>query len=462
MSRTAIVWFRQDLRVNDNPALFHAAEYAAEEGRVIGLYIEATEQRILHHDSKAKIGLTYDSLLELRKELNELNIPLHIVKASSFENQIEVLNSWIKKEEADALFFNNEYPINELERDDRVARLMRDEGAEVCRFNGDLAVEPNTIKNKQGDPYKVFTPYKKAWIEKHKTSRLEPFDAPGKRELVLGEQETYDFSESYRDDIWQPGTRAALEKLQAFLGKVDKYKEKRDIPSVAGTSLISPHLAIGTISVRQCIHELYKHYEQDEAKLYGDKWLSELVWREFYRQILIDQPEITKHKPFNSDAKEVWVSNNEAFEAWKEGRTGFPIIDAAMRQLNQTGWMHNRLRMNAAMFLNKLCLVDWRWGEKYFMEQLIDGDFASNNGGWQWCSSTGADGAPYFRIMSPLSQSKRFDEKGDFIRKFVPELKGLDNKSIHEPNSEQRKECGYPEPVINYKESRQRALELLS
>ena len=462
MSKTSLVWFRQDLRVKDNPALLKASEYAGDQGNVIGLYIEATEQRLSHNDSKAKIGLTYDSLLELRKELNKLNIALHIVKATSFNNQIKVLQTWTKKEDADALFFNNEYPINEVERDDKVERLIQNKGIEVFRFNGDLAVEPNTIKNKQGDPYKVFSPYKKAWIEKHKTSRLEPFDAPAKISKEVGEQETCDFSEAYRDDLWQPGAKAALEKLQNFLGKVDKYKDKRDIPSVAGTSLISPHLAIGTVSVRQCIYELYKHYQGDEGKLYGDTWLSELVWREFYRQILIDQPEITKHKPFNPDAKEVWVSNNKAFEAWKEGRTGFPIIDAAMRQLNQTGWMHNRLRMNAAMFLNKLCLVDWRWGEKYFMEQLIDGDFASNNGGWQWCSSTGADGAPYFRIMSPLSQSKRFDEKGDFIRKFVPELKDLDNKSIHEPTSEQREACGYPEPVIDYKASRKRALELLS
>lgn len=453
----SMVWFRQDLRVRDNPALF----YAAEKGDVIGIFIEATEQRKQHYDSAAKIGLTYDSLIELRKDLNSLNIPLHIVKATNYDDQIDKLKEWTAKFSAASVYFNNEYPLNEQNRDDKVETVLARLGVEVERFDGDLAVEPGIIKNKQGKPYKVFTPYKKAWIEQHKSSQIEPFRAPDKQNYIVGKQETYDFSASYRDDIWQPGADAALERLQKFLSKVEQYKEKRDIPSVAGTSLISPHLAIGTVSVRQCIYELYKHYQEDEGKLYGDKWLSELVWREFYRQILIDQPEITKHKPFNPDAKEVWASNNTAFEAWKEGRTGFPIIDAAMRQLNQTGWMHNRLRMNAAMFLNKLCLVDWRWGEKYFMQQLIDGDFASNNGGWQWCSSTGADGAPYFRIMSPLSQSKRFDERGDFIRKFIPELEDLDNKSIHEPSSVQRKKCGYPEPVINYKESRERALELL-
>ncbi|WP_223670618.1 cryptochrome/photolyase family protein [Kangiella shandongensis] len=454
----SIVWFRQDLRVGDNPALFHAAE----KGSVVGIYVEATEQRKKHHDSAAKIGFTYDSLIELRSELNNLNIPLHIVKATTYDDQIDKLKEWTAKLSAASVYFNNEYPLNEKNRDNKAEVTLTECGINFERFNGDLAVEPGTIKNKQGKPYKVFTPYKKAWVEQHKSIQIEPYKAPGKQSYNVGKQETFDFSMSYRGDLWQPGAKAALGKLKAFLGKVDKYKAARDIPSVAGTSLLSPYLAIGALSVRQCIYALRDHYSGDEEKLYGDKWLSELVWREFYRQILIDKPTMAKHRPFNPDAKEIWVSNHRAFEAWKEGRTGFPMIDAAMRQLNQTGWMHNRLRMNAAMFLNKLCLVDWRWGEKYFMQQLIDGDFASNNGGWQWCSSTGADGAPYFRIMSPLSQSKRFDEKGGFIRKFVPELEALDNKSIHEPNSEQRKECGYPEPVINYKESRQRALELLS
>ncbi|AOE48962.1 cryptochrome/photolyase family protein [Kangiella sediminilitoris] len=454
----SIVWFRQDIRVEDNPAL----HYAAKNGNVIGLYIEAEEQRKEHDESDAKVGLIYDSLLKLREQLNKLNIPLHIVKVETFKDQIKTLENWVDEVSAEGLYFNNEYPLNEKKRDNDVESRITKKGCRVERYDGDLAVEPSVIKNKQGEPYKVFTPYKKAWVEQHKTSRLKPLDAPQKQQYSIEKQVTDDFSKNYRDDIWHPGPIAAMERLQRFLGKVEEYKANRDIPSLSGTSLLSPYLAIGAISVRQCIFELYQHYNQDEGKLYGDKWLSELVWREFYRQILIDQPEITRHKPFNPDAKEVWVDNQEAFEAWKKGKTGFPIIDAAMRQLNQTGWMHNRLRMNAAMFLNKLCLVDWRWGEKYFMQQLIDGDFASNNGGWQWCSSTGADGAPYFRIMSPLSQSKRFDPEGDFIRKFVPELESLDKHSIHEPSDEQRTELDYPAPVIDYKESRKRALELLS
>ena len=453
-----LVWFRQDIRVNDNPALHHAAK----SGEVIAIYIEAKKQREQHHEAKAKVGLIYDSLLLLRETLNKLNIPLHIMTCEYFTDQTKLIKEVIKDHDVDAVFFNNEYPVNELERDSELVKDLEADGLEVNRFHGDMALEPNQVKNKQGDPYRVFTPYKKAWIEVHKTAPIEPLKEPEKQSLDIKEQTTDDFSEEYREDLWPPGEKAALERVDRFLGKVDQYKSKRDIPSVSGTSCISPYLTIGAISAKQCIHALLEHYEGDEQKLYGNTWFSELVWREFYRQILIDNPQITKHKAFNLSAKEVWVDNSEAFEAWKEGRTGFPIIDAAMRQLNQTGWMHNRLRMNAAMFLNKLCLVDWRLGEKYFMEKLIDGDFASNNGGWQWCSSTGADGAPYFRIMSPLSQSKRFDPKGDFIRKLVPELKELDDKSIHEPSVKQRENVGYPEPVIDYKAARKRALELLS
>jgi len=452
-----LVWFRQDLRVRDNPALHHAAK----AGEVIGIFIEAQKQRQQHDESQAKVGLIYDSLIELRKELNNLNIPLHIQRCDHFDDQLEIIQKIIKDNEITALYINNEYPINELERDAKLENLLLGQGIKVHRYDGDLALEPGLVRNKQGEPYKVFTPYKKAWIEKHKTAPIEPLLPPEKQSGNSNEQVTDDFSAEYRDDLWSAGEKAAQKQLKKFLGQVDQYGDKRDIPSVAGTSFLSPYLAIGAISSRQCIHALLNHYEGNEAKLYGDTWFSELVWREFYRQILIDNPELTKHQPFNTSAKEVWAEYHDAFEAWKEGKTGFPIIDAAMRQLNQTGWMHNRLRMNAAMFLNKLCLVDWRWGERYFMQTLIDGDFASNNGGWQWCSSTGADGAPYFRIMSPLSQSKRFDPEGQFIRKLVPELRELDNKSIHNPSSEQREKLGYPEPVIDYKESRRRALELL-
>ncbi|GAA0206425.1 deoxyribodipyrimidine photo-lyase [Kangiella japonica] len=453
-----LVWFRQDLRIHDNPALYQASQ----DGEVIGVFIEARKQRQQHHEAEAKVGFIYDSLIELRKELNALGVPLDILSCDYFEDQVELLCEIIKENNVDGIYFNNEYPLNETKRDAALETKLKECGVEVQRFHGDLALEPGLVKNKQGEPYKVFTPYKKAWIEKHKTAPIEPLPKPDKQNSEFTEQVTSEFTQEYRKDLWSAGENAAYEKLESFLNDVDLYKDKRDIPSVAGTSMLSAHLAIGTISGKQCIHALLRHYEGDEAKLYGDTWFSELVWREFYRQLLIDNPRLAKHEAYNLDAKETWTGGQDLFKAWKQGQTGFPIIDAAMRQLNQTGWMHNRLRMNAAMFLNKLCLVDWRWGERYFMQTLIDGDFASNNGGWQWCSSTGADSAPYFRIMSPLSQSKRFDANGDFIRKYVPELKELDKKSIHEPSKAQRESLGYPEPIIDYKEARKKALELLA
>lgn len=453
-----IVWFRQDLRINDNPAL----HYAAKKGLVLGIYIEAEEQRKIHHESKAKVGFIYDSLHCLKDKLNQLNIALHIHKVSTFEDQLELLSKLVEQYEATSLYFNNEYPLNEQLRDDKLECLFADKGVEVHRFDGDLALQPNKVRNLQGEPYKVFTPYKKAWIKLHQSAQIEPWSAPNPQQNDLPVQSLSSFEQDYRKDLWQPGEDAAEKILERFLTKVEDYDNRRDIPSVAGTSFLSPYLAVGVISVRQCIYKLYKHYQENSERLYGDAWLSELVWREFYRQVLIDNQDISKHMPYKKEDKKIWVGGHELFEAWKYGQTGFPIIDAAMRQLNQTGWMHNRLRMNVAMFLNKLCLVDWRRGESYFMERLIDGDFASNNGGWQWCSSTGADGAPYFRIMSPLAQSKRFDPDGSFIRKLVPELASLDNRSIHQPTIEQRSELGYPEPIIDYKSARKRALELLA
>lgn len=453
-----LVWFRNDLRVGDNPALF----YAAEQGTVIGIYLEAIEQRKAHDDATCKIGFIYDTVKELRKQLNQLNIPLHSFKVSDYAESVEKLEQLAKQFDASGIYFNNEYPLNEKNRDNQAEKKLGEKGFEIKRFDGDIIIPPNSVSTGQGEPYKVFTPYKKAWIAFHKTQGTSPLPMPEKQDFKIDKQNDFDFAQEYRDDLWPAGEQAAQEKLKEFLPKAGYYKERRDIPAIKGTSMLSPYLAVGAISAKQCISSLLEWHDGDEEAFYKDTWLSEIIWREFYRQIIIDNPEISKHKVFKSDAKEVWNGEQELFDKWSQGKTGFPLIDAAMRQLLQTGWMHNRLRMNVAMFLNKLCLIDWRQGEAFFMRHLIDGDFASNNGGWQWCSSTGADGAPYFRIMSPITQSQRFDPEGKFIRKLVPELESLSNKDIHFPSREQREKLGYPQPIIDYKEARKRALELLS
>ncbi|HEY9030813.1 MAG TPA: FAD-binding domain-containing protein [Kangiella sp.] len=453
-----LVWFRNDLRVGDNPALF----YAAEKGTVIGIYLEPVEQREAHDDAPCKVGFINDTVKELRKQLNKLNIPLHSFKVIDYQQSVEKIEQLVEEFKADGVYFNNEYPLNEKARDDQLEKQLQGKGLEVNRFDGDVIIPPSSVSTGKGEPYKVFTPYKKAWIEFHKTQGISPLREPDKQDFKIEQQHEYDFAQEYREELWQAGEKAARDKLNEFLPKAGYYKERRDIPSVKGTSMLSPYLAVGAISAKQCIEALLEWHEGDQEAFYQDTWLSEMIWREFYRQIIIDNPQISRHQPFKSDAKEVWNGQHELFVKWCKGETGFPLIDAAMRQLIQTGWMHNRLRMNVAMFLNKLCLIDWREGEAFFMRQLIDGDFASNNGGWQWCSSTGADGAPYFRIMSPITQSQRFDPEGNFIRKLVPELASLSDKDIHFPNSEQRKELGYPEPIIDYKAARKTALELLS
>jgi deoxyribodipyrimidine photo-lyase len=256
--------------------------------------------------------------------------------------------------------------------------------------------------------------------------------------------------------------------LDEFIKKrLDEYKDRRDLPGVDGTSRLSPHLAAGTISPRTCLRAALDAAGWKE----GDKldprrrdgaftWISEVLWREFYKYLIAAHPRLSMGKPFKPETDDIeWSYDEDELEAWKTGRTGYPIVDAAMRQLLQTGWMHNRLRMIAAMFLTKDLLIDWRLGERHFMQHLVDGDLASNNGGWQWSASTGTDAAPYFRIFNPESQSKKFDESGDFIRRFIPELRDVEAPDIHNPTSEQRESAGYPEPIVDHAEARERAIE---
>ena len=262
---------------------------------------------------------------------------------------------------------------------------------------------------------------------------------------------------------WKEGEEEANKKLELFLNnKVKDYSKNRNDPIIEGTSRISPYLALGIISPKKCILEALKcnNFEFSSGHIGITKWIDEIVWREFYKNIMFSFPKVGRGMPFQDYSKFIkWRSNESELNAWKTGNTGFPIVDAAMRQLLQEGWMHNRLRMVVAMFFTKNMLHDWRVGEAYFMENLIDGDFSSNNGGWQWSSSTGTDAAPYFRIFNPITQSTNFDKEGLFIKKFIPELKDMDKSIIHNPPTEHRKYCNYPLPILDLKESRLREIE---
>ena len=271
-----------------------------------------------------------------------------------------------------------------------------------------------------------------------------------------------DYVVEHAAQLWPAEDRTALDLLDDFIeDKMAHYKTDRDLPAVDGTSRLSPYLNIGVISVRQCMQAIFKDGYFQIEDLGQQTWLDELLWREFYLQTLFDFPRVSKHQPFKKNTNRIqWRNAPEDLAAWQQGQTGIPIVDAGMRQMLATGWMHNRVRMITAMFLCKNLLIDWRLGESWFMQHLIDGDLAANNGGWQWCASTGMDAVPYFRIFNPVSQSLKFDPNGDYIREWVPELAHLDAKSIHEPYARNPDlQLDYPKPIVDLKASRVRAIE---
>ncbi|CAM5189146.1 cryptochrome/photolyase family protein [Alishewanella longhuensis] len=300
---------------------------------------------------------------------------------------------------------------------------------------------PGTVLTQQGEIYKVFTPFKRNWLAKLAASGVQCFTKPAAQKPfnlklpALPLMEEGDNSSA----AWSVAELDVLNRMRSFCQqRVQDYASARDFPAVDGTSSLSAYLAIGVLSAQQCVarlqHEAAQQLEQEKSG--ASIWLSELIWRDFYKHILVAFPKLIKHQAFQPETDKInWPNNAALFEAWCNGETGYPIVDAAMRQLNETGWMHNRLRMITASFLVKDLHIDWRWGERYFMSKLIDGDFAANNGGWQWAASTGTDAAPYFRIFNPVTQSERFDPSGDFIRRYLPQLASKTNKETHWPQN---------------------------
>jgi len=462
-----LVWLRVDLRARDNTPLHTAAEQATRG--VVAVYLIQPEMWRGHDESPRKIDFRRRCLEELSETLAKRNIALLIREAPETMDAEEALVSVAEEFECDALFFNRRFEVDEQERDARVANRFIADGRSVRSFSDEVILNPEDVRTKAGDPYTVFTPFKRRWIERAMQGpAIEPLPLPKKQAEMVGEPdavpETIEgFESDLPPDLWSPGEEAAKRRLAYFLErKADEYDEKRDLPAIDATSRLSVYLNSGVLSTRQCMAAALEanngRLDSGSEGLQG--WMSELIWREFYRGILRDFPRVCMHRPFRQEADQIdWSDDEEAFECWKEAATGFPIVDAAMRQLNQTGWMHNRLRMVVAMFLTKNLWLDWRWGERYFMQRLIDGDLASNNGGWQWSASTGTDAQPYFRVFNPISQSERFDPEGAFIRQYCPELDSLSEKHIHEPPQEQRADLGYPEAMVDHKKTRAEAIE---
>ncbi|MDX1755907.1 MAG: deoxyribodipyrimidine photo-lyase [Marinobacter sp.] len=455
---TDLVWFRNDLRTADNPALTAATRSGAA---VRACYLLTPGQWREHHWSPARVQLVVDHLNALGRALADLGIELHIIRADRFDDSIASLKKFCAQRAIRRVHFNEEYGVNERRRDKQLATDLGKTGVEVHKYRDQCAAPVGEILTGQGRPYSVFTPFARRWREwlQQHPPQIHPVPKPVAKPLPAPPPIS-----SLED--WAPappalvatGETAAHQQLERFLDeRVMDYKRDRDLPALEATSRISPYLANGVLSGRQClVAALQLAHNAGDG---GACWVNELAWRDFYIHVLYHFPRVSMNRAFKPETEAlVWNRPGQAFEAWKAGQTGLPIVDAAMRQLNQTGWMHNRLRMVAAMYLTKNLFIDWRLGESYFMEQLADGFLASNNGGWQWSASTGTDAAPYFRVFNPVSQSERFDPEGRFIRRFVPELSGLDNKAIHQPWRSGSLPNGYPAPLVDLKDSRKEAI----
>ena len=462
----ALVWFRSDLRLDNNPALKNAFENSK---KVHAIFIFSNKQLKKHNEANVKIDFIIKNLFLLEKKLTKLNVPLTIIESNGFDDDASLVGKFIENKNIDKAFWNNQFGEDEAARDNQVQSELDGRNIKVSTFNDQIVYEPGFLKTGQGLPYSVFTPFKRKWIENFEMDFLDIEYKYQPRESLNYSSNIREFDFNFETthqvniDLWPAGEDEAETRLHEFLHKkAINYSKNRNDPILDGTSRISPYLTSGIISSKKCILEALKinNFEFSSGHIGVTKWIDEIVWREFYKNIMFSFPKVSMGQPFQDYSKAIkWRYDENEFIAWKEGKTGFPIVDAAMRQLIYEGWMHNRLRMVVAMFFTKNMLHDWRLGEAYFMQNLIDGDFSSNNGGWQWSSSTGTDAAPYFRIFNPITQSTNFDKNGEFIKKYVPELKDLDKSVIHNPPKEHRKYCKYPEPILDLKESRLRAIE---
>lgn len=461
-----LVWLRRDLRSVDNGALNQAITSGEP---VCTLFIATPEQWHSHDMAPVQADLIYRRLFALQQELQALNIPLMYQEVADFNQAAHKVAEIAQQLGAGQVLANRDHELNEQQRDALSAELLQQRGIDWQLLDDKCVLAPGTVLNKQGEYFKVFTPFKRAWLTQFTPPRIQATSKAALwtpdnsvAEQVWSESQPFSFPRCDSSE-WPVEFDALRQRLRSFCQEqMDDYKKWRDFPARASTSTLSPYLAIGALSARQCIARIYAESEMGELSEGAQTWLSELIWREFYQHLLVFEPRLSKSQDFlDWGARLEWWHDDDKFRRWCEGKTGYPIVDAAMRQLNQTGWMHNRLRMVVASFLTKDLHIDWRLGERYFMQHLIDGDYAANNGGWQWCASTGCDGQPYFRIFNPITQSERFDPDGRFIRQWVEELAQVPVEYIHAPwrwsgvNS-----LLYPQPVVDHKAEREVTLRL--
>ena len=454
-----LVWLRSDLRIYDNPALYNAMS----QGPSIAVYCLANKQWDKHGLAPIKQRLIIDHLIELEEQLAKLNVPLIILDCELFSNIPQRLKELSSELNIRKMHYNHEYEVNEKACTNNTISSLNDIGISSQGYHDQCMVAPGFILNGSGECYKVFSAFAKNW-NANLSSLARPLYNKPDAQQALELTSNIHCLKDYLIDIdthnrWPTGEDEAHDRLNEFIEQdVSQYHNQRDFPDLDATSHLSVYLALGVLSTRQCLQALVSSTQHDiellsEVTGEGKKcWLNELVWRDFYRHILVSFPKVCKGKPFKDATDNIpWKGDNKDFQAWCQGKTGVPIVDAAMRQLNTTGWMHNRLRMVVAMFLTKHLQIDWRLGEAYFYSKLADADLASNNGGWQWSASTGVDAVPYFRIFNPYRQAERFDPKGDFVRKYVKELAAIDGKAIHQPSKLIANQYSYPMPIVDLK-----------
>ena len=471
---TALMWFRRDLRVSDNAALYHALK---NHTSVYCAFVFDTDILEELPRMDRRVEFIRESLVDLDAQLEKLSSER--VKGPA---RLLVLHGRARDEiprlavelGACAVYANHDDEPAATCRDAHVAEALRAMGSKLHTFKDHVVFERQEVLTHTRKPYTVFTPYKNAWLkrlaetsenggvdyylkpyptEKYATS-LEALSRQLSQAYALPSLTQIGFEKSNLAKLGvQTGSTGAQKLLTDFLPRMTRYQETRDFPAIKGPSYLSVHVRFGTVSIRHLAslaNAARRRAQPEDAG--AATWLSELIWRDFYHQIMANFPH-AMGRSFKPDYDRIqWEQGHPAetlFAAWCEARTGYPLVDAAMRQLNQTGYMHNRLRMVVASFLTKDLGLDWRWGERYFAEQLIDFDLAANNGGWQWAASSGCDAQPYFRIFNPTSQSEKFDPKGKFIRRYMPELAHLNDKEIHEARN----------PIVHHAKARARALE---
>lgn len=464
--KSALMWFRRDLRLGDNAALHHALKQADRVWCAFCFDREILDR--LEDRADRRVEFIHQSLVEMDHELNRRGAAL-IVRHGRAREEIPRLAEELG---VDAVYANHDYEPKCNDRDAEVAKRLRSAGQTLHTYKDHVIFEKSEVLGRSGAPIKVYTPYKNAWREKLGEDDLRPFPCEQYFGRLAGPPQGVkshawklaDLGFEKTNLAWAGGATAARAMFDRFLTRIDDYGTARDYPSVEGVSRMSVHLRFGTISIRELVREGLDHGSPG-----AQKWVDELIWREFYNMILHHFPD-TYYKAFQEVYENVrWSHDKRKFAAWCEGRTGYPIVDAGMRQLNTTGYMHNRLRMIVASFLTKDLHIDWKWGEHYFAAKLLDYDMSQNLGGWQWAASIGTDAQPYFRIFNPVTQSEKFDADGDFIRKYAPELARYPAPLIHAPWNAGPLEqdmygCiigkDYPAPMVSHDEARKKALEM--